>query len=224
MTQHERSISLIGQKKIERLKKSTVTVLGLGGVGSYAVEALARSGVGKLILVDFSVVIDSNINRQIYALHSTIGKAKTEVAQKRIFDINPTCEVIVFQEKITKENVGQILRTTEAVIDAIDDVAAKVAVAKYCYENEMMLISSMGMGNKIDPQQLRIADIYKTKICPLAKKMRYELKKERVPRLKVVFSEELPLTKNIPPASMIFVPAAAGLILAKEVVFSILSE
>ncbi len=223
-TQDERSIALIGKENIERLKKSTVTVLGLGGVGSYAAEALARSGVGRLILVDFSVIIPSNINRQIYALHSTVGQAKTDLAKKRIADINPACEVMVFEEKITKENAGKILRQTDGVIDAIDDIAAKVAVAKYCYEQKIMLVSSMGMGNKVDPQKLHVTDIYKTKICPLAKKMRYELKKERVPKLKVVFSEELPLNRNVPPSSMIFVPATAGLLLAKEIIFYLLSE
>ncbi len=224
MSQHERSISLIGEENIEKLKKSTVTVLGLGGVGSYAAEALARSGVGKLVLVDFSVIQSSNINRQIYALHSTVGKAKTILAAKRIADINPACEVVLFQEKITKETAGKFLIETDAVIDAIDDIAAKVAVAKYCYENKIPLISSMGTGNKIDAQKLRVADIYRTKICPLAKKMRHELKKECVPELKVVFSEEPPMNRNVPPSSMIFVPAAAGLLLAKEIIFSLLSE
>jgi tRNA A37 threonylcarbamoyladenosine dehydratase len=226
MSNFDRAISLIGKEKFECLKKSTAVILGLGGVGSYAAEALARSGIGKLILADFDVIEPSNINRQLYALSSTIGQKKIQVAKERIHDINSACDVQMITKKITKENIAALLADANAdiVLDAIDDIYAKIACAIYCDQNNTELISCMGTGNKLDPLALRVADISDTRMCPLAKKVRNELRKAGVKKLKVVFSIEEPLVKTFPPASMMFVPASAGILMAKEAMSILLGK
>jgi tRNA A37 threonylcarbamoyladenosine dehydratase len=220
MGKFDRAVSLIGKEKFECLQKSSAVVLGLGGVGSYAAEALARSGVGRIIIADFDIIEDSNINRQIYALDSTVGLKKIQVAKERIHNINNECNIKLITEKITEENIADILADANAdiVLDAIDDIQAKIACAIFCDRNNIELISCMGTGNKFDPLQLRVADISDTRMCPLAKKVRGELKKTGVRQLKVVFSIEKPFVKASPPASMIFVPASAGILMAKEAV------
>jgi tRNA A37 threonylcarbamoyladenosine dehydratase len=226
MNGYERIISLIGKEKFECLKNSAAVVLGLGGVGSYAAEALARSGVGKIVIADFDIIEPSNLNRQLYALSSTVGQYKAQVAKNRIADINSACDVRLITDKLTEENIGDVLKNVNAdiVLDAVDDIKVKIACAKYCDRNDLELISCMGTGNKIDPLKLRVADISNTYMCPLAKKVRSELKKAGVGRLKVVFSIEEPLLKSAPPASMIFVPASAGILMAKEAVDVLLKK
>ncbi len=209
----------MGGEGVERLKKSRVAIFGLGGVGSYAAESIVRAGVGSVILTDCDIVAESNLNRQLYALKSTLGKAKTETARERCLDINPECEVIALKQKLTPDNLSDFpLESCSYVVDAIDDVRAKKALIVRCKELNVPVISSMGTGNKIYPERLRIADIYETSVCPLARVMRHDLKKLGVERLKVVFSDEEPKVKCFPPASVSFVPSAAGLIIGGEVV------
>ena len=231
-----RTAMLIGEAALERLKSSRVAVLGVGGVGGYTVEALARAGVGSIDLFDSDTVAESNINRQIIATYDTVGRKKTEVARERIIQINPECRVTCHDVFLLPENIdAEILGIYDYVVDAIDTVSAKIAVAKICYENNIPLISSMGTGNKLDPTALTVTDIYKTSVCPLARVMRTELRKRGVGALKVVYSTEEPIApipeesflenaekpdtpRRQTPASISFVPSAAGLIAASEVV------
>ncbi|MBO4717815.1 MAG: ThiF family adenylyltransferase [Spirochaetales bacterium] len=220
-----RSILVIGNDSIEKLASSRVIVFGLGGVGGYVVEALARTGVGHLDLVDNDEVSLSNINRQIYALHSTVGKDKVDVAHARVLDINPNC--IVRKHKIfyLPETADQInLSDYDYVVDCIDTVSAKIELVMRANEANVPIISSMGTGNKLDPLKLRIADISKTSVCPLARVMRQELRKRGINHLKCVFSTEEPATASIDsgsrhvPGSVAFVPSVAGLMMAAEVI------
>lgn len=238
---------LIGAEGIDKLQSSKVVIVGVGGVGSYAVEALARSGVGKLVLVDDDVICLTNLNRQIIALHSTIAKSKVEVMKQRILDINPKCDVKTYKTYIKEDNIAEMIDLdTDYVIDAIDTVTSKIALIMWCKEHNINIISCMGTGNKFDPTKFKIADIYDTKACPLAKVMRYELKRKGVKSLKVLYSEELPtkpredvLTcktgcicskgssdkckfKRQIPGSTSFVPPVAGLIIGGEVIKDIL--
>lgn len=222
---------VIGDACIERLKRAHVAVFGLGGVGSFAAEAIARAGVGSITLVDKDIVDASNINRQLYALHSTVGQKKVEIAKRRILDINPQAQVfdhMVFYEADTEAQFD--MKAYDYVIDAIDTVGAKLLLAQRCYEAGTPLISSMGTGNKLDPCAFEVADISKTSVCPLARVMRRELKKRGIPSLKVVYSKEIPVTHKQEagdashrpvPGSMSFVPPVAGMILAGEVIKSI---
>lgn len=234
--QHIRSAALYGEGGMQRLFSSTVAVFGVGGVGSYTVEALARSGVGRLILVDADVVDESNINRQIIALHSTVGRDKVEVAKERIKDINPDCEVTTYKRFVTPENLCEIdLSGVDYIVDAVDSVPAKLALAEYAKERGVALISSMGTGNKLDPSRLEVADISKTTVCPLARSMRVKLRKMGIQHLKVVYSTEIPVetegelceqngqTRRAP-ASCSFVPSSAGLLIASEVIRDILAK
>lgn len=220
---------LIGIDGIEKLKNSKVIVFGIGGVGSFVVEALTRAGVGNLVLVDNDTICISNLNRQIHATQLTVGNVKVEAMKERILSINPNCNVETKQIFINADNIGEVItEDIDYVVDAIDTVTSKLALAKYCYENGIKIISSMGTGNKMDPTQFRVTDITKTKVCPLAKVMRSELKKRGVKKLKVVYSEEIPMTPNrgeaVPsqkrqtPGSISFVPSVAGLIDRKSVV------
>ncbi len=218
----ERTIKLIGDENFAVLQKARVAIAGLGGVGSYAAEAIARSGIGYITIIDCDAVAESNLNRQLYALRSTVGKDKCEVAARRIRDINPDIIINTKNIRITADNVAEAIGDMDAVIDAVDDIGAKLAIVQYCAEKGIGLISCMGTGNKTQPDRLRVADIYETKVCPLARKMRYELKKRQVDRLCVVYSEEAPLVKEHPPASMVFVPACAGIFAAREVVFRLI--
>ena len=220
-----RSILVLGNDSIEKLASSRVIVFGLGGVGGYVVEALARTGVGHLDLVDNDEVSLSNINRQIYALHSTVGKDKVDVAYARVLDINPNC--IVRKHKIfyLPETADQInLSDYDYVVDCIDTVSAKIELVMRANEANVPIISSMGTGNKLDPSKLRIADISKTSVCPLARVMRQELRKRGINHLKCVFSTEEPATASIDsgsrhvPGSVAFVPSVAGLMMAAEVI------
>ena len=203
---YSRTVPILSEEGVERLRKSRVAIFGLGGVGSYAAESIVRAGVGSVILTDCDIVSESNINRQLYALKSTVGRDKTEVARERCLDINPECEVIAFKKAVTPDNVSDFpLETCSYVVDAIDDVRAKKALIVRCGELNVPIISSMGTGNKLYPERV----------------MRHDLKKLGVERLKVVFSDEEPKVKGFPPASVSFVPSTAGLIIGGEVVRAI---
>lgn len=242
-----RTERLIGKEAVEKLKSSKVLVFGVGGVGSFCTEALARSGIGTLILVDNDDISISNINRQIHANHKTVGKSKVEMMKNRIMDINPECNVITHQVFVTKENIPEIIKKDiDYVVDAIDTVTSKLDIISYCKENDIEVISSMGTGNKLDPTKFKISDIYKTQTCPLAKVMRRELKRRCIKKLKVLYSEELPITpeaevnqqennskenndkitirKRSTPASIGFVPPVAGMIIASEVVKDLINK
>ena len=220
---------LIGEDGIEKLHNSKVIVFGIGGVGSFVVEALTRAGVGNLILVDNDTICISNLNRQIHATQATVGNVKVEAMKARVLSINPNCKVEAKQEFITADNIQEIIpEDIDYVVDAIDTVTSKLALAEYCYKNDIKLIASMGTGNKIDPTQFRVTDVFKTKVCPLAKVMRAELRKRGVKKLKVVYSEEIPMVPNkgraVPsqkrqtPGSISFVPPVAGMIIGGEVI------
>ena len=224
---------LIGEEGLARLRDAKVAVFGVGGVGGYAVEALARSGVGHFLLVDNDVVSESNLNRQIIALRSTVGKYKTQVMKERIADICPDTEVETRECFFLPENADTFaFEEYDYVVDAIDTVSGKIALVECCREAGTKVISAMGAGNKLDPTKFVVTDIYKTQTCPLARVMRRELKKRGIPGLKVVYSTEEAMTprqqiissdgRKVTPGSMAFVPGTAGLILAAEVVKDLL--
>lgn len=211
---------LIGAENMERLRRARVAVFGVGGVGGYAVEALARSGVGTLDLIDADTVSRSNINRQIIATEKTVGLGKASVAKARALEINPEIKVNVHEIFYLPETAAQFdFALYDYVVDAIDTVTGKIALVMQAKEAGVPVISSMGAGNKLDAAAFQVADIYKTSVCPLAKVMRRELKKRGVRSLKVVYSKEEPVkTGSRLPGSIAFVPPVAGLILAGEVV------
>ncbi len=220
---------IFGSEAMERLAAARVAVFGVGGVGGHAVEALARSGVGALDLIDNDTVCLSNINRQIIALHSTVGREKVDVARERVLDINPDCKVTVHRVFFLPENAAEFdFSQYDYVIDAIDTVSGKIGIVLQAQAAGVPVISSMGAGNKLDPTALEVADIYNTSVCPLAKVMRRELKKRGVKKLKVVYSREEPVKhsaspedgshKRYVPGSNAFVPSVAGLIIAGEVI------
>lgn len=234
-----RTEMLLGSDGLNALKNACVAVFGIGGVGSYVTEALARSGVGRLILIDSDTVDVSNINRQIIACQSTIGQPKTQVMKNRILDINPLCQVLTFEDFILPdnldhffENLFQQVSSIDYLVDAIDTVSAKLALAGYAWKQNIPLIASMGTGNKLHPELFELTDINKTSVCPLCKVMRKELKKRGIPRLDVLYSREEPLKPQVSPGacpdpasgrraipgSVAFVPSAAGLIIAGKVV------
>ena len=222
---------LLGNGGVEKLKKARVAVFGIGGVGGYVVEALARSGVGALDLIDKDVVSISNINRQIIALHSTVGKPKTEVMAERIKDINPDIEVYTHNVFYLPETADQFdFSKYDYVVDAIDTVAGKLALIEQAKGANVPVISSMGAGNKLDPTAFEVADIAKTSVCPLARVMRRELKKRGIEHVKVVYSKEEPLptsetdeeTGKAVAGSVAFVPSVVGLIIAGEVIKDLL--
>lgn len=213
----ERERTLIGDKAVEKLKNSSLLIFGVGGVGGYCVEALARAGVGTLTLVDHDTVNITNLNRQIIATHSTLGMLKTEAAKNRIHEINPECNVIEVPEFAEKKNISEIIDRAKPdfIIDAIDCVTSKLLIAEYANEHNIPLIASMGTGNKLDPEKLKIADISKTHTCPLARVMRRELGVRGIKHLTVLFSEEQPVKVGMrTPASISFVPSSAGLMIA----------
>lgn len=217
---------LLGSEAMEKLKNSHICIFGIGGVGGHVAEALARSGVGALTLVDNDTVSESNINRQIFALNSTVGTMKTSAAKSRLTDINPLIRITEHNMFYLPETADKIdLSQFDYVVDAIDTVTAKIYLAQKCDELNVPLISSMGTGNKLDPTQFEVADIYKTSVCPLARVMRTELKKRNVKKLKVVYSKEQPQNKvadsqngRHAPGSSAFVPSVAGLIIASVVI------
>lgn len=229
-TVYDRTELLIGQDNVNRLKEGAVIVFGIGGVGGMVCEALARAGVGKIGIVDFDIINITNINRQIIALQSTVGKKKTDIMASRIKDINPEIEVNVIDEKMDPENIQSLaLQDYDFIVDAIDDVPAKIALIKEAYEKGIDIVSSMGTGDKLDPEKLTIQKIKHTNTCPLAKVMRNKLKKLGIDNLEVVCSSEKP-SRTIPrteckdTSSISFVPAAAGLLLTKHVVLSLLER
>ena len=222
-----RTAVLLGEEGLEKLKKARVAVFGVGGVGGYVVEALARSGVGALDLIDMDRVSESNINRQIIALHSTVGMLKTEVAGARVKDINPNICVRTHNVFYLPETASQFdFSSYDYVVDAIDTVSGKISLIERANEANVPVISSMGAGNKLDPTQFEVADISKTSVCPLARVMRRELKKRGIEHLKVVYSKEESLPSPIRdeesgkqiPGSVAFVPSVVGLIIAGEVI------
>lgn len=210
---------LLGNENVENLFDKHVIVFGVGGVGGYVVEALARSGIGKISIVDNDVVNESNINRQIIALHSTVGMQKVEVLKNRILDINPECKVFVYNQFFLPENSKDFdFSIYDYVVDAVDTVTAKIEIIKKSKESNVPVISSMGTGNKLNPMGFKVSDISKTKVCPLARVMRNELKKRGISKVKCVYSEENPVIQTQTPASVAFVPPVAGLLIASEVV------
>lgn len=220
-----RTQMLLGKENVDKLWQKRVVVFGVGGVGGYACEALARSGVGQIDLVDNDRVSLSNINRQIIALHSTVGRPKVEVMRERICDINPQIKVNAYNMLFTKENSADFdFSAYDYVVDAIDMVSSKIELVLCCERAGTPIIASMGTGNKLNPCAFKVSDIYKTSVCPLARVMRTELKKRGVKRLKVVYSEEIPAMQETGedgrrvPASCAFVPSVAGLIIASEVI------
>ena len=230
---------LIGEAGLKKLAQSQVAVFGVGGVGSYTAEALARAGVGKLILVDHDTIALTNINRQLHALHSTVDKVKVEVMKERILDINPDAVVDAYQQFLDQDNyINLIKKEYSYIVDAIDTVAAKLLLIQRAIELKVPVVSSMGAGNKLVADQFQIADISETKICPLAKVMRRELRKNGIPNgVKVVYSPAEPISpakelenyqenvsKRQIPGSISFVPAVAGLLLAGEVINCLLEE
>ncbi len=216
---------LLGEDGINKLKNSSVAVIGLGGVGSYAAEAVARCGVGNITLIDKDTVDITNTNRQLYALSSTVGMEKSDVAKKRCLDINPDCSVTAITENISREIIPEVLvGNYDYIIDAIDDVNAKVELIKYAYERNIPIITSMGMGNKTDITKISLSPIEKTSVCPLARVMRKRLKDEGIKKVMCVYSTEEPKVRLPKPSSIVFVPAAAGLLMAQHVVMSIVNE
>lgn len=244
LTQFSRTELLLGKEAMERLSNARVAVFGIGGVGGYVCEALVRSGIGIFDLIDDDKVCLTNLNRQIIATRKTVGKYKTEVMKERILDINPKAVVNIHNCFFLPENADEFpFEKYDYVVDAVDTVTAKIAIIMKAKEKNVPVISSMGAGNKLDASMFRVADIYKTKVCPLAKVMRRELKKRGVKKLKVVYSEELPTRpledmsiscrnhcicppgaqhkcteRRDIPGSVAFVPSVAGLIIAGEVI------
>lgn len=240
---YTRTRMLVGDDGIERLAAANVAVFGLGGVGSYALEALARAGVGRLILVDGDVVAPSNVNRQLIATESTVGMRKTDVAAARVREINPSAKVETYDLFYSAETADEVpLSGVDFAVDAIDTVKSKLEIIKRCDALGVGLISCMGTGNKLDPTRLEIADIYKTSVCPLAREMRRLCRREGIAALKVLYSKEEPrrpivsdaegdkgesdaalpqISKRCPPGSISFVPSVAGLIIAGEIIRTI---
>ena len=237
INEYSRTELLIGAAAMERLKAATVMVFGVGGVGSHCIEALARSGIGTLILIDNDTVSLTNINRQSIAYHSTVGQMKTKVMAERILDIDPAITVRTYETFVLPENLACLLdqennseRKIDYIIDAIDTVSAKIALAEEAQRRKIRLISSMGTGNKLHPELFEITDLAKTSVCPLCRVMRRELKNRGITHLKVLYSREKPVDvsgretgedtgkRRSVPGSISFVPPVAGLLIAGEVI------
>lgn len=229
--EYSRTELLIGREGMNRLKNASVMVFGVGGVGSHCIEALARSGVGKLILIDNDTVSLTNINRQSIAYHSTVGRYKTKVMKERIHDICPDIKIVTYEMFVLPDNIGTFFsEPVDYIVDAIDTVTAKLALVQLAKEKNIPIISSMGTGNKLHPEMFEVTDIYKTSVCPLCKVMRKELKARGIKRLKVLYSKEIPVdiservtgeekgNRRSLPGSISFVPPVAGLIIAGEVI------
>lgn len=230
LNQYSRTELIIGKDGIEKLKKSKVVIFGLGGVGSYVAEGLARAGIGNFIIVDKDDVDITNINRQIIATHKTIGKPKIEVEKERILDINPNVKIQTIQEFFGPDSYDFFDETIDYIIDAVDNITAKIEIIVRAKRHNIPVISCMGTGNKLDPTKFEISDISKTSVCPLAKVIRKELKNRNIHNVKVLFSKEEPIRINSEsyenagingkhvPGSISFVPSVAGLIIAGEVI------
>lgn len=233
--EYSRTAMLLGEAAVEELINSSVIIFGLGGVGSYVAEALARAGVGKLTLVDGDTVSLSNINRQLYALHSTVGKLKTEVSKERILDINPDCKVNIISEFVTNENIDTFFHEKhDFCVDAIDDTAAKTAIAIKCDAMAIPLIASMGTGAKLSGEFFRITDISKTEYCPLCRVMRKKYRDAGLKKVTVLYSPETPEKpkyipenedeKRLPPSSISFIPSQAGLRIAEFTIKQLITK
>ena len=233
INEYSRTELLIGEEALEKLNNASVMIFGVGGVGSHCIEALARSGVGKLALIDKDTVSVTNINRQSIAYHSTMGRYKTEVMRERVRDICPDITVETYEMFILPENIGELFESTgrpDYIIDAIDTVSAKLAIVKIAQEKDIPIISSMGTGNKLHGELFEIADISETSVCPLCRVMRKELKNRGITHLKVLYSKEKPVDtggrstgedmgkRRAVPGSISFVPPVAGLLIAGETV------
>ena len=228
---------LIGRANFEKLKRSKVAVVGMGGVGSYAAEALARAGIGNLLLIDFDDICITNVNRQIHALDNTVGMSKVEVMRDRILLINPEIKIEILKEQYTEENSSIIQSNLDYLVDAIDDVNNKVHLLSFCFRNQIPVISSMGTAGKLDPTLFRVDDIANTSVCPLARTVRQKIKKLGIHKgIKVVYSTEVPLNKrtvcgleeqdlrHANKGTISFVPPAAGLVAASVVVNDIINS
>ena len=223
--QFSRTELIIGKDAVKRLNNSKVAIFGIGGVGSFVVESLARVGIGKFILVDKDEIDITNLNRQIIATNSTIGKAKVEVAKERILDINPCAKVEIYKEFFMPNSKIELDNSTDYIVDCIDTITAKIELVLRANKLDIPIISSMGTGNKLDPTKFEVSDIYKTSVCPLAKVMRKELRSRGIKKLKVVYSKEEPIKVNSNvPGSISFVPSVAGLIISGEVVKDIIKK
>ena len=231
LEQFSRTELLIGKENIEKLQNSKVAIFGIGGVGSYVVEGLARAGIGNFLLVDNDEVSVTNLNRQLIATQNTIGKAKVEVARDRILNINPDANVEMKKEFFMPDSYEFLDESFSYIVDAVDTVTAKIELVLRANKLNIPIISCMGTGNKLDPTRFEVADIFKTSICPLAKVMRKELKARGIKKLKVVYSKEEPIKVNAVledgvkrqvPASISFVPSVAGLIISGEVIKDII--
>ncbi len=230
MYEFSRTEMLIGKEGVERLKHAKVAVFGIGGVGGYVCEALVRSGLGEIHLIDNDRVSESNLNRQIIALRSTIGRLKTEVMAERLKDINPDVEIVRHDLFYLPETAEEFdFKQYDYVVDAIDTVSGKISLIERAKQNGTPIISAMGAGNKLDPTAFEVADIAKTSVCPLARVMRRELKKRGIEHVKVVYSKEEPKRTEAeaengktPPGSIAFVPSVAGLVIASEVIKDLL--
>ena len=228
-----RTESLIGKEGLSKLQNSKVAVFGIGGVGSYVVEALARVGIGSFVLIDNDEVSITNLNRQLIAVTSTIGKPKVDVEENRIKEINPNANVEIYKEFFSYDTKSILNDSITYIVDAIDTVSSKIELIVSANQMNIPIISCMGTGNKIDPTKLEISDIYKTSVCPLAKVMRKSLRQKNIRKLKVVYSKEEPIKPKINlelknnttqvPGSVSYVPAVAGLFMASEVVKDIIS-
>lgn len=223
MEQFSRSNLLITEENTLKLQSKTILLCGVGGVGSYVFESLIRMGVGTIIIVDHDVVSLSNINRQIIATHSTVGRLKVDVAKERALDINPNIKIITHNLFISNENIDLIMNNKmDYIIDAIDTVSAKLLLIEKAIERNIPIISSMGTGNKLDPTKLKITDISKTEYCPLAKVMRYELRKRNIKHLTVLTSTEVPIKLNTDDSKLIgsvsYVPSVGGLLISSKVI------
>ena len=217
--QFERTSLLVGEEAISKLNNSKVLIFGVGGVGGYVAEALARTGVGSITIVDKDTVSESNINRQIIALHSTVGRDKVDVLKERMLDINPDLDVDARKCFFLPDNASKFdFSQYDYIVDAVDTVTAKLQIIVQAKEAGVPVISAMGAGNKVHPEMFEIADIYKTEMCPLAKVMRRELKERGIKKLKVVYSKEKPVYKGDVPGSIAFSPSVAGLLMASEVI------
>lgn len=238
LNQFSRTELILGKENVNKIRQSKVAVFGLGGVGSFVVEGLARAGVENFILIDNDTISITNLNRQLFALNSTIGKNKVDVAKARILDINPNAKVEIHKEFVI-DNFDNILdKSTNYIVDAIDTISAKINLVQKAKKINVPIISSMGTGNKLDPTKLEVTDIKKTSICPVAKILRKELKNRNIDKLKVVYSTETPILPNKEvqkeyieygenertPGSVSFVPSVAGLIIAREVIKDLIKE
>ena len=233
---NQRTEMLIGKEAVQKLEKAKVAVFGIGGVGSFVVEGLTRAGVGNLVLIDPDDISITNLNRQIHATHSTIGKSKVEVMKQRVLDINPDANVEIYKGNEFDDGEENIINSSFSyVVDAVDTVTTKIKLVEKAKKEKVPIISCMGTGNKLDSSKFEITDIYKTTVCPLAKVMRKELRKRNIQDLKVLYSKEEPIKvdtnieesnldrKKSVPGSISFVPSVAGLMIAGEVIKDILS-